>query len=99
MARLALTPRAREQLRAAFRYLAKDSPRYANAWRTQMRAALRSLIYQPLRGYPAPYIPNQDLRTLIQGRYKIIYKFDPDIDMIEVLMILHEAQLPPAEVL
>jgi plasmid stabilization system protein ParE len=99
MARLIVTRRADGNLERIYKHIAKDSVLYATNWLEKMREALRKLERYPTMGYPAEFEGSQGLRILAQGSYKIIYRHLADKDIVEVVFILHEAQLPPAEVL
>lgn len=95
MARLVVTRRAFAQIESAFQYIAKDSPKYAIAWRKRMKAAMRSLEKYPLRGFPSTFYDEQNLRVLLEGTYKIFYTLGDHGDVVTVVMVLHQAQLPP----
>jgi len=72
-------------------YIAKDSERYA-------REVVRSLFeitllikYQPKSGRLVPEFKRNDLRELINGNYRIVYRV-VDIYRIDILTVHHSAR-------
>jgi plasmid stabilization system protein ParE len=93
-----ITPRALEDLRAAYHWIASRSPERAVAWYEGFIAAIDSLAMHPLRcgialengSMPA------ELRQLIYGkrggRYRAIFSIKENV--VRVLHIRHAAQTP-----
>ena len=79
-----------------YEYSALNSPTYAR-WMVD-RISLRSKqnSTQPLSGRKVPEYEAEDIRELIEKPYRIIYRVKQD--QIDVLAVIHGAQLLPEEI-
>lgn len=84
------TKTAVDHLDNIFRYIARDSERYA--LRTVDRITNRSIqiSHQPLSGRIVPEITTPQIREVIEGPYRIIYYLKSD--HIDVLAVIHGAE-------
>ena len=94
MARLIWTIQASDDLENIFSYISKDSITYARIQIIRIRDRVNMIKKQPQSGRIVPEIGDENLRELISGRYRIIYRLNPD-NMIEIITIHHSARLLP----
>jgi toxin ParE1/3/4 len=66
--------RAQRDLAAIRAYIASDDPRAADRLLEQLIARAESLVALPRRGRPVPELPGRDLRELIVGNYRLVYR-------------------------
>ena len=92
MARLNWTNQAAADLKAIAEYIARDSAKYAKIQIKRIRFKARQLSKQPLSGKPVPEANRSDVRELIEGKYRIIYRVKSE-DRIDILTVPHSARL------
>jgi len=87
------TRNAISHLANIYEYISLNSPTYAN--RTVDKITLRSeqIADQSYSGRKVPEYDAEDIRELIEKPYRIIYLIKPD--QIDVLAVIHGAQLMP----
>lgn len=78
---------ALKDLRALSDYIALDSPRYAALWVDRLVDASARLAVLPNAGRVVPELHRQDIRELLVGDYRIIYRLKPGVT--EVLTVSH----------
>lgn len=76
MARVAWTLRARDDLVEIEEYIALDSPNRARQWTEALRERARRAARYPKSGRRVPEWDREDLREVIFGNYRIIYRID-----------------------
>lgn len=91
-----ITDTAWAELRQGFRWLAEQSPRAADRWRTSLLAAVDTLESHPERCSLAPedeWYPGE-LRQLLHGKRGRVYRvlFEIRGNVVHVLRIRHGAQ-------
>lgn len=74
MTSLFWTYRARRDLRDIFRFIAREHPIAARRWIVRLRASARSVAEAPLKGRRVPEIERDDVREVIVGAYRIVYR-------------------------
>jgi addiction module RelE/StbE family toxin len=72
--KLRWTDRARRDLSAIARYISVDNPSAARRWIDVLRARARSAVEFPLIGRVVPEMANDDLREILVGAYRIVYR-------------------------
>ncbi len=72
-------------------YISKDSKRYAKLQVTRLKIRTRVLKTQALSGKVVSEINQENIRELIEGSYRIIYKIIND-NQIDILTIHHSAR-------
>ncbi len=87
---LVWSPLALQQVRDIAGYIARDKPSAAEKWVKRLFAAVARLPGQPLSCRVVPELNRQDIRELIFGNYRVIYKLH---DGIQVLAVRHGRQL------
>ena len=92
MAEIVLANSAWNDLDSITDYIALDSVRYAQDFSEKIFERIQQLIEFPLSGRIVPEFQNHELRELILGKYRIVYRiFSPD--KIIILRIIHSAKL------
>ena len=89
MAKVAWSASAARDLERAVAYIAQDSPAYAAAFAREVLAASRSLRSLAGRGRIVPEVGRDDVRELILGSYRLIYRTDQAPSRVRVLAFLH----------
>ena len=74
MAKVVWTGPALKDLEVIVRYIAMDSPRYAERFSKRLVQAPRALREYPSLGRIVPEYQLSNLRELIHGAYRIIYE-------------------------
>ncbi|MBW2072825.1 MAG: type II toxin-antitoxin system RelE/ParE family toxin [Deltaproteobacteria bacterium] len=74
MGQIKWTERASSNLQAIFEYISKDSRIYAARFVKALIAATRKLEMMPRCGREVPELENPELREVIYGNYRIIYR-------------------------
>ena len=69
--------RASQDLVAIAEYIAKDSPAAASRFARRVIDAARSLRDLPESGRRVPDLEPRDLRELLLGSYRLIYRVEP----------------------
>lgn len=89
------TARAEARLDAIHAYIAQDNP--ATALRVAQQILRRSgqIAAFPNSGRRVPDYTRDDVRELIEGNYRIVYRLLAD--RIDVLAVMHSAQLLPID--
>ena len=92
--RIVWTEAALDDIDESASYIARDSPRYAKAFVRRIKEAGRSLNRFPERGRMVPEFEEPDIRELIVGSHRLIYRLTPA--RVEVLGVIHGARDLPA---
>lgn len=88
------TEPAWENVEAAARYIAYDSPRYAAALIRDARDAARSLTQFPHRGRVVPEEGDPAIRELFvfHQRYRMLYEIVEEAGEVRILAFIHGAR-------
>jgi toxin ParE1/3/4 len=73
---------------------ARDSARYATLVVQRIAAAIDLLASSPQMGRVVPEIGDPDVREIIVGAYRIVYRYRHDT--VEIITVFHGARLFPA---
>jgi toxin ParE1/3/4 len=90
------TSPARADLREIRNYIAPDSLRYARLTVQRIIAAVTRLRQFPLSGRIVPELERADIREVIQGNFRIVYRVKPGL--IEILAVVHAARAFPSNI-
>jgi addiction module RelE/StbE family toxin len=90
MASVTWTPKAQNDLQAAYEYIARDSRRLAEAFVLRVEAAVDRLAAFPESGRMVPEFRRRDIREVIVQRYRVFYRIRAG--NVEVLSVLHGAR-------
>lgn len=91
MAEVRWTPQAAEDLDAAAAYIAQDSPHYASLFVLQIINAVERLDRFPQSGRIVPESDNREIREILHGNYRIVYRLKYEI--VEILTVYHGSRL------
>ena len=91
MVRINWTFQAKDDLKAIAEYISKDSIRYAGLQIIRLKNRTRILKTQIRSGKIVPEINQENIRELIEGNYRIIYKIVKE-SQIDILTIHHSAR-------
>jgi toxin ParE1/3/4 len=89
--RLIWTPKAQNDVREIYNFIASDSTRAAKAVAQRINAAARRLVRFPYLGATMEDARRQDLREILCGAYRIIYRVE--LPNIHVLSVYHGSRL------
>ena len=92
MVEIRFSQSAWEDLDSITEYIAKDSIRYAKEFGNRVFDRIEQLHEFPYSGRVVPEFRNQNLRELILGKYRIVYRIYQE-DLIIILRIVHGAKL------
>jgi len=81
------TDTAKGNLRTIHRYIAQNSPAYANRMIDRLTARSKQIVAFPLSGRIVPEFDFGQIREVFEGPYRIIYHIRPD--SIEVVGVVH----------
>jgi addiction module RelE/StbE family toxin len=90
------TLNAIKHLTNIYEYIAINSPTYARRMVDRITRRSEQISTQPLSGRKVPEYEAEDIRELIEKPYRIIYRVKQD--QIDVLAVIHGAQLLPEEI-
>jgi plasmid stabilization system protein ParE len=85
------TRQAREDLREIRAFIARDAPITAAAFVRRLRASVDRLRSFPRVGQVVTELGNEEIRELIRGQYRVIYRCR--IDRIDILTVYHSSRL------
>ena len=96
--RVIWAPRAVRRAAEIARYIAQDSPDAAREWVEQVFAKAATLSRHPRQGRRVPEVDRDDIRQLLHGQYRLVYRIDPK--RVVVLTVRHGRRLwDPDEIL
>ena len=78
---------ANEDLAQIVRYISRDKPVAAKKWAAEIRASVEKLSEFPKLGRIVPEYADENIREIIKGRYRIVYKIYPKEKTIVILTI------------
>ncbi|WP_182870321.1 type II toxin-antitoxin system RelE/ParE family toxin [Rhodopirellula sp. JC639] len=85
------TRQAREDLRAIRDHIARDAPATASAYLRNLRSSVGRLKQFPFSGEVVPEIGREELREVLQGSYRIIYRVSER--RVDILAVFHSARI------
>jgi toxin ParE1/3/4 len=91
MTALIWTRRAIEDVQSIQRFIEKDSPHYAQLVAQQLIASVERLPTFPQSGRIVPEVNDPAIREVIQGSYRIVYRFVRE--EIHIITVHHSARL------
>jgi toxin ParE1/3/4 len=77
------------------KYIAQDNPSAAKKWVKTFFDKVQLLISSPQSGRVAPETHSDDIRELLYGNYRIIYRLEEK--RISILTVRHGKQILPIE--
>lgn len=91
MARISWTFQALGDVEAICQFIAQDAPRYAQIFANQVFKAVERLEAFPRSGRTVPEVGQENVREIIFGSYRIIYRILNDD--VQILTVHHSARL------
>ena len=91
MVRINWTFQAKDDLKSIAEYISKDSKRYAKLQVVRLKDRTRILKTHIYTGRIVSEINRKEIRELIEGNYRIIYKI-VNYNQIDILAIHHSAR-------
>jgi addiction module RelE/StbE family toxin len=91
MVKIVWTRQSAVELKDIFDYIAKDSRRYAENHVKRIREKTQVLKTQPESGRIVPELEIEQIRELIEGAYRIVYRLI-EKSRVEILTIHHSAR-------
>ena len=88
--RVVWTPIALDRVEEAARYIAQDRPQAAAKWIDGLFNSVRQSADFPESGRVVPEVGRPELRELIYGRYRVIYRLEAK--RISILTVRHQRQ-------
>jgi len=85
------TETAKQDLIEIRQYISADNPTAAKRWIDRLRQRVRNSLHAPLAGRMVPELARADIRELIEGNYRIVYRVLDD--RIVVLTVFEGHQL------
>ena len=85
------TRQAREDLRAIRAHIARDAPATATAYVRKLRASVERLRQFPFSGEVVPEMGREDLREVLQGNYRLIYRVSEM--RLDILAVYHGSRI------
>jgi len=74
LAKIFWTRQSREDLRGIRDFIARDAPKTASAYLRRLRQSVQRLCDFPYAGQVVPEFGREDIREVIQGNYRIVYR-------------------------
>lgn len=97
MARIRWTDQSLDDIDNICEYIARDSQHYARLFAIQIFAKVKPLKDMPLLGKVIPEANQNDVRQIIYGNYRIIYRIKSE--EIQILTVYHGARILNPEIL
>jgi toxin ParE1/3/4 len=85
------TRQSREDLRAIRDFIARDAPKTASAYVRRLRESVQRLRSFPYSGQVVSEIGREEIREVIQGNYRIIYRVSDS--RVDILTVYHGARV------
>jgi plasmid stabilization system protein ParE len=89
--RIRWSPQGADDLAAIRDYIARDSGQYAKLVVQRIAGAIELLATAPHMGRIVPELRNPEIREVLVGSYRIVYRYRSDI--IEIMTIFHGSRL------
>ncbi len=93
--RMRWAPLARDRVSEIAAYIAEDNQTAAEKWIRNVFVRVGQLGQFPQSGKQIPETPRKDIRELIWGNYRIIYRIDAR--QLSILTVRHMKQVLPLE--
>ena len=93
MAEIVWSDKAVTDLELIYDYIAADSPFYARVQIERIFKAVEQLKPFPESGRNLPEFPSFSHREIIVGAYRCIYRFEPTLDRIYMVTVVHGSRM------
>lgn len=89
------SPLAIERITEIARYIAQDNPAAAQNWVETIFAKVEQVQSAPASGRIVPEVNRKEIREIIFGNYRIVYRAEPK--NISILTVRHGRQILPVD--
>ena len=89
------SPLAIDRIAEIASYIAADNPNAAEKWIHKIFGRTEQLADFPQSGHHIAETPRKDIRELISGNYRIIYRID--LRQVSILTVRHTKQVLPSD--
>lgn len=89
------SPLAIERITEIARYIAQDNPAAAQNWVETIFAKVEQVQSAPASGRIVPEVNRKEIREIILGNYRIVYRAEPK--NISILTVRHGRQILPVD--
>jgi plasmid stabilization system protein ParE len=93
--KIILAPRAIQDLQEIVRYISFDNPVRAESFGRELIAKTRLLAAFPEMGRVVPEFGEPNVRELIHQSYRIVYRIEPEKQLIKISRFWHGARGTP----
>ena len=99
MAKVSWTPQALDDIDAICLFISRDAPEFAKIFADRAFRATDRLATFPRSGRILPELNVDDIREIILGNYRLIYRISGNEDEVHILTAHHGARLlDPTEI-
>jgi len=84
-------PKAEQDLYQIIDYIAQDSPSYASLFYDQLHEKVKNLSNFPLMGRKVPELDDSNIREIIIGNYRLIYRISNEA--LQIVRIIHGSRI------
>jgi addiction module RelE/StbE family toxin len=92
LAKVRWAERARDDLREIYDFIARDSPRAAEALVERVLHSTERLVSFPETGRAVPEFPDLGYRELLVGSYRVWYRIEKET--VWIVTVVHGRRLP-----
>jgi plasmid stabilization system protein ParE len=90
------TTKASASLYAGYDYIAAVNPQAADSLVVEIRARVDQLADQPGLGFKSSVrVGHGPIREIVVGKYRVLYRAEPDRDRLLVLLVWHSSRRNP----
>jgi len=87
------TKQAKSDLYDIYRFIARDSTRYAQIQIENIQNAVSNLANFPLMGRNVPEFPYLPYREILVGNYRVLYRLEGEKGQIIIMSVVHGGRL------
>jgi addiction module RelE/StbE family toxin len=87
------TNQAKSDLYDIYRFIARDSTRYAQIQIENIQNAVSNLAIFPLMGRNVPEFPHLPYREILVGNYRVLYRFEEEKGQVIMMSVVHGRRL------
>ncbi len=85
------TQQSRDDLRAVRSHIARDAPVTASTYVRKLRTSVGRLREFPFSGQVVPELGREDLREVLLGNYRLIYRVSDG--RVDILAVFHSSRI------
>ena len=93
MAEIIWSEEAISDLEDIYDYIARDSPWYARQQVERIGNVAQRLRQSPESGRHLPEFPRLPHREVIVGNYRVLYRYDSENNVVNIVSVVHGARL------